>query len=405
MSNFENLEKMGQSQLLRFYDELTDTEKENLKNQINRVDFTYIDMLKAPEEASEMGEISPLGAMTIPEIEKRRDEFEKVGIEAIRQGKVAALLLGGGAGTRLGFSGPKGTYNVGITREFYIYQAQFETMLSVCEKAGAYFPLLIMTSESNDADTRAFLKEHSYFGFPEDKIFFFVQSMAPTCDFDGKVYLEGKDKVSMSPNGNGGFFKDIIKCGLDKKLREMGVEWLNIFAIDNVLQKICDPAFIGATLISGVNCGAKVVSKAAPKEKIGALCLVDNKPTIVEYFELSDELAEMRDEDGNILYRFGVILNYLYRIDKLYQVVNEKMPLHKNRKKIPYIDEKGTFIKPETENGFKFEYLATDLVREMETCLPYEVVREKEFAPIKNKEGIDSVESARELLRLNGVEL
>ena len=49
--------------------------------------------------------------------------------------------------------------------------------------------------------------------------------------------------------------------------------------------------------------------------------------------------------------------------------------------------------------------LAVDLIKLMGSALPFEVVREKEFAPIKNKTGVDSVESARELLKQNGVEL
>ncbi len=407
MKNIDCLKEYGQEHLLRFFDELNEEEKKSLIDQINEADFTLLDALKDKDQNKTSddkgGKIAPLGALEIDEITKNKEKFEAKGLEALRQGKVAALLLGGGQGTRLGFDGPKGSYNLGVTREFYIFQAQINNMLDVCKKAGCYFPLIIMTSDKNDAETRRFLKEKNYFGYPEEKIRFFRQDMAPSVDYEGKIYLEGKAQLSLSPNGNGGWFKSLVKSGLDKELVKMGVEFINVFSMDNVLQRICDPVFIGATLLSGCNCGAKVVAKNAPGEKVGALCLKDGLPTIVEYYEMGDQLAAEKDENGKLKYRFGVILNYLFSLKRMYEIVDGKMPLHIVEKKIPYIDKQGNLIKPETPNGYKFEYLATDTVRDMLSCLSFEVEREREFAPIKNKEGVDSVVSARELLAKNGV--
>jgi UDP-N-acetylglucosamine/UDP-N-acetylgalactosamine diphosphorylase len=409
MNRSELLKHYDQEHLLRFYPELSSEEQKSLLEQIDNLDFSLLDALKEKDknkvEGESEGKIAPLGALEIADIQKKKEHFTEIGLRAIRENKVAALLLGGGMGTRLGFDGPKGTYNIGETRDFYIFQAQIQNMLDVCQMAGCHFPLLIMTSDKNDAETRRFLKEHDYFGYPEDKIRFFRQDMAPSCDFNGKIYLEEKGKISLSPNGNGGWFHSLMKAGLDREMAEMGVEWINVFSMDNVLQRICDPVFVGATLEAGVNCGAKVVSKAYPGEKVGALCLKDELPTIVEYYEMGEELASETDENGVLKYRFGVILNYLFKMDRMYQIVNGTMPLHIVEKKIPYIDENAVAHKPETENGYKFEYLATDTVRDMLTCLPFEVEREKEFAPVKNKEGKDSVESARALLKKNGVSL
>ncbi len=407
MNNIDRLQEYGQEHLLRFFDELTPVEQKALVDQINQADFSLLDALKKKDQNKQVsdcaGTLTPLGALEIEEIQAKKETFEAKGLEAIRQGKVAALLLGGGQGTRLGFDGPKGTYNLGVTRDFYIFEAQIRNMLDVCEKAGCAFPLLIMTSDKNDEETQRFLKEHNFFGFPAEKVRFFRQEMAPSCDFNGKIYLEEKGRLSLSPNGNGGWFHSLCKAGLDKELVAQGVEFINVFSMDNVLQRICDPVFIGATLLSGCNCGAKVVSKNAPGEKVGALCLKDGLPTIVEYYEMGEELAAEKDETGKLKYRFGVILNYLFRVEQMYKIVNGKMPLHIVEKKIPYIDEAGNEVKPTKENGYKFEYLATDTVRDMLSCLPFEVDREKEFAPIKNKEGIDSVVSARALLAKNGV--
>jgi UDP-N-acetylglucosamine/UDP-N-acetylgalactosamine diphosphorylase len=183
------------------------------------------------------------------------------------------------------------------------------------------------------------------------------------------------------------------------------VEWLNIYAVDNVLQRIADPVFVGATIATGVNCGAKSISKTNPYEKVGVLCQDGDKPDIIEYYELTDEMANQKDENGNLAYRFGVIMNYLFRLSKLEEIVSQKIPVHIVEKKIESVCEDGVTRKPEKENGKKFETLAVDLIKPMGSVLPFEVVREKEFAPIKNKTGVDSVESARELLKLNGVEL
>jgi UDP-N-acetylglucosamine/UDP-N-acetylgalactosamine diphosphorylase len=182
------------------------------------------------------------------------------------------------------------------------------------------------------------------------------------------------------------------------------IEWLNIYAVDNVLQRICDPQFIGATILSGVNCGAKVVKKACASEKVGVLCKQDQKPSIVEYYEMPDNLKELTDENGELVYRFGVILNYLFNVKKLNEIVNSKLPYHLAQKSVPHM-ENGEKVKPDAPCGYKFETLVVDMVKLMDTCLAYEVERSKEFAPVKNKEGVDSVVTARSLLTQNGVKL
>ena len=191
----------------------------------------------------------------------------------------------------------------------------------------------------------------------------------------------------------------------EQYFKEKGIEWLNVFAVDNVLQQIADPVFVGATIESGCVSGAKVVRKVDPYERVGAMCLEDGKPSIVEYYELTPEMAEAKDEKGTLLYGFGVILNYLFRVDKLFDIAERKLPLHVVEKKVPYVDENGAAVKPETPNAYKFETLILDMVYMMDDCLSFEVDREKEFAPVKNATGTDSVESARALLKKNGIQI
>ncbi len=401
------LEALGQTHLLRWYDELTDTEQDALLAQIDALDPSLLEVFSRFNGDGELsrGKLEPLGAVTLEEIAQERERFEAAGLEAIRQGKVGAVLLAGGMGTRLGFDKPKGMYDLGKTHPLYIFECLIRNLQEVVDKAGAYVPLFIMTSEKNDEDTREFLEEQKYFGYDPDYVHFFIQDMAPAVGADGKILLEEKGRIATSPNGNGGWFSSLVKAGYLGLLQREGIEWLNIFAVDNVLQRIADPCFIGATLLSGSDSGAKVVAKADPEERIGVLCLEDGTPSIVEYYEMTEEMVTRREPDGRLSYNYGVILNYLFQTSQLTNMLDNDMQVHVVNKKVPYIDENGTLIKPEEPNAYKFELLVLDMVHMQKTCLSYEVDRDYEFAPIKNATGVDSVETARALLEKNGVTL
>lgn len=398
----EKVKKYGQEQVLRYFDELTEMEQQELLDQIEATDMSLMEACKHQEELAKRGEISPLAAMELDEIEANKESFQKTGLEAIQAGKVAALLLAGGMGTRLGSDNPKGMYNVGITRELYIFECLMNNMLDVVKLAGTWFHLFIMTSDKNHEATTSFLKDKNYFGYNAEYIHFFKQEMAAATDYEGKILLEAKNKLSTSPNGNGGWFISLQKNGLLDLVHEAGIEWFNVFAVDNVLQRIADPVFVGATIEKQCVVGAKVVRKVAKDEKVGAMCLEDGRPSIVEYYDMTPELMDAVNEKGEPAYNFGVILNYLFRVPELEKMMSS-LPLHIVEKKIPYLNEQGELVKPETPNGYKYENLVLDMIHQLDSCLPFEVVREREFAPIKNKTGVDSVESARELLKKNGV--
>ena len=402
----EILAGCGQEHLLKYYDELNDSERADLLSQISLIDFSVLDNLKEENNfTASRGKFAPLGAVTINDIEKNHEKYSEAGIKAIREGKVAAVLLAGGQGTRLGFDKPKGMFNVGINKELYIFQCLINNLMDVVKEAGEWVPLYIMTSEKNNDDTISFLEEKNYFGYNKEYVRFFVQDMAPSVDYNGRIYMESKSRISISPNGNGGWFSSLVRAGLLSEIKEKGIEWINVFAVDNVLQRIADPLYVGAVICSGLQSGGKVVSKASPDERVGVLCLEDGVPSIVEYYEMTDEMRTLLDENGELAYKYGVILNYLFSVDKLEMILNNKFPIHVVEKKIPYMDENGELIKPDKPNGHKFETLVLDMVHMQDSCLAYEVDRRKEFAPVKNATGVDSVESARELLAENGVEL
>ncbi len=399
----EKLGRYGQEHALRFYDELDEDQQRLLLDQIEDTDLEVLTHYK--EKNAARGEFSPIKTMQLDEIEARRDELKAAGVKTIREGKVAALLLAGGMGTRLGSDAPKGTYNIGLTRDVFIFQRLVENLLDAVNETGYPIRLFVMTSDKNNDATIAFFKEHAYFGYPADRVAFFKQDMAPACDYEGKVYMEERYRLATSPNGNAGWYVSLKKAGLDRIIYDEGIEWINVFAVDNVLQRIADPVFVGASVIEGVDVGAKVVRKAAPDEKVGVMCLEDGRPSIVEYYELSEEMAQAKDDRGEPAYNFGVILNYLFSVKALDEIVGRSLMLHVVEKKIPYINDDGEYVKPEEPNGYKFEQLVLDMIHMMDSCLPFEVDREREFAPIKNPTGVDSVESARQLCKLNGIEL
>lgn len=383
----------------------TTEQNEKLTKRLEEIDFSVLEHIERKETVNERGVFAPLDAVEVSEIEARGAEFKELGLKAIREGKVGAVLLAGGQGTRLGLDRPKGTLNIGVAKELYLFEQLLRNLMDVTDEAGVYVPLYIMTSNINNADTTAFFEEHDYFGYPKDYVKFFVQEMVPACDYEGRIYMESQTEVAMSPNGNGGWFSSMVNAGLLSDIKERGIEWINVFAVDNCLQRIADPMFVGATIAYGCESGAKVVRKAAPDERVGVLCTEDGKPSIAEYYEMTEEMATARKENGDLKYGFGVILNYLFSEKKLEQIADARMPIHVVEKKIPYMDVDGTFVKPEQPNGYKFETLVLDMVHMMDDCIPYEVVREREFAPIKNLHGVDSLDSARELMKGCGIEL
>ncbi len=399
------LGEYGQEHVLKYYDELEDADKKALLEQILQTDFSVVESCKHVGETAEKGKITPLKAMELDEIEAEKEKYRQIGLKTIREGRVAAVLLAGGMGTRLGSDDPKGMYNIGITKDIYIFERIVGNLLEAVKQADTWIHLFVMTSDKNHDATVKFLTEHSFFGYRGDYVHFFKQEMAPASDYKGKIYMESKSQMSTSPNGNGGWYISMKNTGMLDIVKKEGIEWLNVFAVDNVLQRIADPVFVGAVVDKKCVVGSKVVKKNAPDEKVGVMCLEDGRPSIVEYYELTDELMNAKDEKGDPAYQFGVILNYLFQEDALHKMAEKKLPLHVVEKKIPYMDGQGRKIKPEQPNGYKFENLVLDMIHEMDSCLPFEVVRNKEFAPIKNKTGIDSVESARALLRENGVEL
>lgn len=391
------VEGAGQAHLLQHYESLSSLDKATFLNALSQIDFAYLARGGAILERNYV--LSPIDIFTTESIKKEEKELCQIGLSYIGKGKVAPLFLCGGDGTRLGFGHAKGMYDMGLTRELTIFELQFTRLRKVAEQAGKWFPVFIMTSQKNYGEIHDFLATKDYFGFPAECIFLYKQRMVPSTDFEGRILLGSPTSLAMSPDGNGGWFASLADAGLVETAKKLGVEWLNVVSIDNVLGKTEDPIFIGATIRSGAECGAKVIRKAAPDERIGLICKNQGRPSVVEYYELDKLLMEGRAHLEGM--EFGVILSYLFRLDAMERILDAPLPVHKVAKKIPYYAN-GETVKPDRENGYKYEMLATDLVERMASCLPFEVERAAEFAPVKNRHGVDSVDSAREMLTAAG---
>lgn len=398
------VEKYHQEHLLAYADELSHRKKEKLFTQIANLDWSFMDYVQKEQDTANV-EIEPLEALTVADIEKQQGRYRELGLQSIRQGELALLLLAGGQGTRLGYDKPKGCFNMGLTKELSIFELLIEHTMDVVRQAGAWIPLYIMTSDINYVDTVSFFEEHDYFGYNQEYLTFFVQEMNPVTDFEGKILMTSRHTLAMSPNGNGGWFRSMERVGLLEQVFASNLKWMNVFSVDNVLQRIADPVFLGATINSGRMCGAKVVRKVNAEEKVGAICKENGKPHIIEYYELSEEMRQLRQADGTLAYGYGVTLNYLFPIKRLKENLELQMPLHVVKKAVPYMDASGVLVNPKEPNAYKYETLALDLIHKMEDCLVFEVNREKEFAPVKNKMGVDSIDTARELLKKNGYDL
>ncbi len=220
----DKLEKFGQLHVLKYYDDLSGYEKEALIEQIENTDLEVLSQCRHKEELNPRGQITPIEVMQLTEIEDKREEYTAIGLDAIRAGKVGAVLLAGGMGTRLGSDAPKGVYNIGLTKEVFIFQRLIENLMDVVRQADAWIPLYIMTSDKNHEATASFFEDKHYFGYNADYVTFFMQDMAPASDYDGKVYMEEKWKMSTSPNGNGGWFVSMKNAGLLDMVKAEGIE-------------------------------------------------------------------------------------------------------------------------------------------------------------------------------------
>ena len=397
----EILKKYNQEHLLNGYEKLSDSDKIELLDQILTIDFAQIEELyKNVNKVVNFKEakIDPIDYVEKAKLtEEESAKYTKLGLEAIKANKLAAVTMAGGQGTRLGQNGPKGTFNLGLSSNKTIFEILCDTLKDAKEKYGEYVSWYIMTSDENNGQTVDFFEKNKYFGYPKDKIMFFKQGKLPMIDTKGKVLIGENGLIKQAADGHGGIFYSMRNSGVLYDMKSKGIEWVFIGGVDNVLVNMVDPVLTGLAISKNAEAAGKSVVKAYPTEKVGVFCKRNGKPSVIEYSEISEEMANATTETGELLFAESHILCNLFNIDAIERISKDKLPYHSAFKKATYIDENGNLVKGEVPNAYKFEAFLFDAFEQLNNMPILRVKREDEFAPVKNAEGVDSPETARKL--------
>ena len=395
----EKLKKYGQEHVLAFYNELTEGQKRKLEEQVKKIDFSLLDELfRNKEEKMKEETIEPISYETRSKLEQKEKElYTQIGKQSIQSGKVAVCQMAGGQGTRLGHNGPKGTYMVPLAIPKSIFQIFAEKLQEINKEYSVWIPWYIMTSDENNEETIDFFEKNKYFNYPKEKVSFFRQGKLAMLDTQGRVILNKKYEIKEAADGNGGIFEALYRNNILEKMKEEDIQWLGIGNVDNILLNLVDPLWIGMAESRKVLLSTKTVTKVNPTEKVGVVCKIGGKPGVIEYTEISEQMANLCDENGQLVYGQSYFGCALYNINLLEKIGAKKLPYHPAFKKCDYIAENGELVTAETANAYKFESFIFDSFKFTDEVLFLNVKREEEFAPIKNKIGADSPETAKKL--------
>ena len=402
----DKLDRAGQPQVLRFYDRLPEEGKRKLASQLAALDLADIAELAESHVRHTAHlplpkKMEPVQAYPRTPRPDQRDLYQRAeqrGQELLRQGKIAAFLVAGGQGTRLGYDGPKGEFPVTPVQHKPLFQVFAEQLRAHARDAGRSIPWYIMTSDANDAATRAFFEQHNFFGYPKQDVFFFQQGMMPAFDMSGKMLLAEKDSLALSPDGHGGSLRALAKSGALADMKRRGVEHLSYFQVDNPLVHTIDPLFLGLHDLTGSEMSSKTIPKAEPLEKVGNFVIGDGKLQVIEYSDLPKEMALEKIADGTPRFNAGSIAIHALRrdfIERLNQSGRLELPWHRAEKKVEHIDENGNEVKPDKPNAVKLEQFVFDAIPLAKNAIVYETERAEEFSPVKNAEGVDSPATSR----------
>lgn len=396
----ETLAKYGQEHVLRYWDQLGDDRKQQLLGQINALDLAELDALVAgndvkPDYAAMAAASQPPPHVRVDGsgVDWTLDDAKQAGEEALRAGKVGAVLVAGGQGTRLGFDKPKGMYPVGPLSGRTLFQFFADTLLAYGKKYGTTIPWYVMTSEATDAETREYFESQNYFGLDPKSVMIFKQGTMPAVDAaTGKLLLAEKDSLALSPDGHGGTVAALSRSGALDDAEKRGVTVFSYFQVDNPLADLCDPTFVGHHLLSGSEMTSQVVRKRYPTERVGNLVSIDGKLEIIEYSDLPLDAAEATDENGELIIWAGSIAVHIIDVAFLRRMstATDAFVFHRASKKVAHLDESGNLVQPTDANATKFEKFIFDLLPHAKNGFVVECSPEVSFAPVKNADGAET---------------
>jgi UDP-N-acetylglucosamine/UDP-N-acetylgalactosamine diphosphorylase len=407
------LTQYGQEHLLGFWDQLDEAGRRQLAADIREIDFELLHSLKVGKSTGE--DWAAIAARALPPPAARlgsSDETAKIeavarGREALDRGEIAVVIVAGGQGSRLGFEHPKGMYTIGPVSGAPLFQILFEKVLALGHRHGKQPPLFVMTSDATHAETVEYLKANCYFGLPPTNVVLFQQGRMPAVDLEtGRVLLQSKSCIAMSPDGHGGMLAALEKSGGLAQLQDRGIRQLFYCQVDNPLVTMCDAEFLGYHLLNDSQVSTQVIAKQDPLERVGNVVMVDGRMTIIEYSDLPSAVAEKRNPDGSLLLWAGNTAIHVFDVSFLRRMADQSssLPFHKARKKVASLDETGSIVEPHEPNAIKFERFIFDLLPAAERSIAMEVDALDCFAPVKNAPGdkTDTPESVqRQMVRLH----
>jgi UDP-N-acetylglucosamine/UDP-N-acetylgalactosamine diphosphorylase len=396
------LERHRQGHVLDHYRRLSQGKQDLFHRGFSGMDLGLVFQLyeKFPRQGDSRpfsGALSPAPVIPIPQAReeiRRWEEACRTGESLLRRNQVAVLIVAGGQGTRLGFSGPKGNFPISPVKRKPLFQLFAESVRALSVRYRADLPLLIMTSQENHEETQDFFESRGFFGLKREAVHFFIQGRLPTLTPEGRLILRDEMNLLANPDGHGGSLKALYESGMAARLKERGIAEIFYCQVDNPLAKIADPAFIGHHRLEGADISTKVVRRQNLEEKVGIYGLVNGKPAIVEYSDFSPEEYRSLDEKGNIRYWAGNIAIHMISLSFVERLNRQgfALPYHRAVKEVEGLGLDGEASKMK---GWKFETFVFDAIPLAQKSCCVEVVREEEFSPVKNDTGIDSPETAR----------
>jgi UDP-N-acetylglucosamine/UDP-N-acetylgalactosamine diphosphorylase len=405
------LKKYGQAHLLAFWDRLDPARQDKLLAQLSRLDFAQIDCWRRdfvvnPTPPGLPPDLAPAPFYPLQPLDDSQrlkyDQARQLGAKLISEEKVAAFVVAGGQGTRLGFDGPKGNFSISPVKNKTLFQLFAETIAAASRKYHATCPWYVMTSSLNYKQTLDTFSANNYYGLTKNDVFIFQQGTLPNFDLTGKILLADLDTIAASPDGHGGCLKAIHNSGALDDMKKRGIEFITYWQVDNPLVNIFDPLFIGLHALDNAEMSSKGLNKTDPLENVGNFCLVNDKITVIEYTEFNtqpEEITHRKNPDGSLAFLGSIAIHiistsFVERFNK--QTLT--LPLHRAVKKIPHIDDKGRRIEPAKPNGIKLESFVFDALPLASNSIILQTLRSEEFAPTKNAKGVDSVETTKQLM-------